>query len=112
MRVIPVLVDGAEPLRQEQLPAELRKLARLNALELSYGRYEYDADRLLNLIQQVLAAVPDTGTAPEFSSPANPKALAVLHDVRPDENVPWPGGSEGSRSCPRKTEPRTIRVLD
>ena len=24
----------------------LHKLARLNALELSYGRYEYDADRL------------------------------------------------------------------
>ena len=47
VRVIPVLVDGARPLRQEQLPAELQKLARLNALELSYGRYEYDADRLV-----------------------------------------------------------------
>src|SRR5215469_4106373 len=30
VRVIPVLVDGARPLRQEHLPAELRKLARLN----------------------------------------------------------------------------------
>ena len=38
IRVIPVLVDGAKPLRQEQVPAELGKLARLNALELSYGR--------------------------------------------------------------------------
>jgi len=33
----------------------LQKLARLNALELSYGRYEYDADRLVNLLQQVLS---------------------------------------------------------
>ena len=54
VRVIPVLVDGAKPPRQDQLPPKLRKLARLNALELSYGRYEYDADRLLKLIQRVL----------------------------------------------------------
>ena len=56
VRVIPVLADGARPLRPEQLPAELRTLARLNALELSYSRYEYDADRLLDLIRRVLAA--------------------------------------------------------
>jgi chaperonin GroEL len=57
VRVIPVLVDGATPLRQQQLPAELQKLARLNAFELSYGRYEYDATRLLDLIGRALAAV-------------------------------------------------------
>jgi biotin carboxyl carrier protein len=58
IRVVPVLVDGARPLRQQQLPAELTKLARLNALELSYGRYQYDADRLFDLIQRVLDAAP------------------------------------------------------
>jgi hypothetical protein len=56
VRVIPVLVDGVRPLRQEQLPAGLQKLARLKALDLSYGRYEYDAARLLDLIREVLAA--------------------------------------------------------
>jgi hypothetical protein len=56
VRVIPVLVDGAAPPQEEELPSELHKLARLNALELGYSRYEYDADRLLDLIQQVLAA--------------------------------------------------------
>ena len=60
VRVVPVLVDGAKPLRREQLPAELHKLARLNAFELSSGRYQYDADRLVDLIQRVLAAVPGT----------------------------------------------------
>ena len=55
VRVIPVLVDGAKPLRQQMLPPGLQKLARLNAFELSYGRYQYDADRLVNLIQQILA---------------------------------------------------------
>ncbi len=63
VRVIPVLVDNARPLRQQQLPAELQKLARLNALELSYGRYQYDSGRLLDLIQRVLAAVGDLGEA-------------------------------------------------
>jgi len=62
VRVIPVLVDDAKPLRQQELPPELRKLAQLNALEMSYGRYQYDADRLLDLIEQVLAARPGSGT--------------------------------------------------
>jgi hypothetical protein len=57
VHVIPVLVDGAKPLKRQQLPAELQKLARLNALELSYGRYEYDADRLINLIQPFFSLV-------------------------------------------------------
>jgi len=85
VRVIPVLVDGARPLRQQQLPAELQKLARLNALELSYGRYEYDADRLLNLLQRLLAAASSTG---RHSSPAgNDEAPTDPHDVRADGNA-------------------------
>jgi hypothetical protein len=38
VRVIPVLVDGARPLRQQQLPSGLKKLARLNALEMRSAR--------------------------------------------------------------------------
>jgi len=57
VRVIPVLVNGAKPLQHQQLPIELHKFARLNAFELSYSRYEYDAGRLLDLIQRVLAEV-------------------------------------------------------
>jgi TIR domain len=57
VRVIPVLVDGAKPLRQQELPAELHKLARLNVLDLSMERYQYDADRLLGFIRRVLADV-------------------------------------------------------
>ena len=62
VRVIPVLVDGAQPLRRHQLPVTLQKLSRLNALELSYGRYQYDADRLMDIIQRVLA-VTSSGPA-------------------------------------------------
>ena len=74
VRVIPVLVDGAAPLRQQQLPSELEKLARLNAFELSYGRYEYDAARLLGLIERALAAASDLAAdraAPPSIEPAD-----------------------------------------
>jgi TCP-1/cpn60 chaperonin family len=63
VRVIPVLVDGARAPRPQELPAGLQELEGLNTLELSYGRYEYDAGRLLDLIQRVLAAVDDLAAA-------------------------------------------------
>ena len=56
MRVIPALADGAKPPRAQQLPPDLRKLARLNALEMSYDRLEYDESRLAAVIEKVLAA--------------------------------------------------------
>jgi hypothetical protein len=67
VRVIPVLVDGARPLRQQELPAGLQELAGLQALELSHARYKYDAGRLFDLVQRVLAA-PKAPTA--SASPA------------------------------------------
>jgi hypothetical protein len=78
IRVIPVLVDGARPLRQQQLPSELSKLARLNALEVSYGRYDYDAGRLLDLIDRVLAAAPGIAAAAKVS-PENPSGKGALY---------------------------------
>jgi hypothetical protein len=95
VRVIPVLLDGARPLRQQELPDDLRKLARLNAHKLAYDRYQDDADRLLDLIQRVLAARPDTG-APhqpssttetvidEVATPAESRAPARANPPRAD----------------------------
>lgn len=54
VRVIPVLVDGARAPKQHQLPDDLHRLARLNALEMSYARLDYDATRLMEVIQRVL----------------------------------------------------------
>ena len=85
VRVIPVLVDGARPLRQQQLPAELRKLARLNALELSYSRYEYDSDRLLDLLQRLLAAAAPARRHP--SPAANAAARTDPYDVQAEGNA-------------------------
>jgi hypothetical protein len=55
VRVIPVLVEGAKPPRPQELPSDLRRLARLNALEMSCDhRYQYDADRLMSIIDRAL----------------------------------------------------------
>lgn len=59
VRVIPVLADGAKAPRQQQLPDDLQRLARLNALEMSYARLDYDATRLMDAIQRVLEAGND-----------------------------------------------------
>jgi hypothetical protein len=61
-RVIPVLVDGATMPRRQMLPDDLATLARLNALPISYDRYEYDESRLITLIQKLLAAEIADGT--------------------------------------------------
>src|ERR1700728_55937 len=52
VRVIPVLVDGAKIPKREQLPADLATLARLNALQMSYERFEYDESRLIAVIRK------------------------------------------------------------
>jgi hypothetical protein len=112
VRVVPVLVDGARPLRPEQLPAELQKLARLNALELSYSRYEYDAGRLLELIERVLAAASGTGTVREALSPPD-AAAPLVADVDSD----WPGADALGVAAQEGPEPtrggpgRTARLI-
>jgi hypothetical protein len=96
--VIPVLVDGAEPLRRQQLPAELHKLARLNALELSYGCYEYDAGRLLDFIQRVLAAAPGAAATPGATG---------AHDAEPERQ---PARSQQQPAAPDMIETMLRRL--
>ena len=51
VRVIPVLVEGAVMPRSADLPTSIRKLARLNAIELSDQRWKSDVERLARLIE-------------------------------------------------------------
>ena len=90
VRVIPALIDGAKPPRQQDLPADLHKLARLNALELSYDRYQYDSGRLLGLIQQRLAMVSEPAP-PTLRAARRPSASAAR---RPSASAArWPSAS-------------------
>jgi hypothetical protein len=50
VRVVPVLVEGAAMPPSEELPEDLRPLARRHAVELSESRWDADIARLLQVI--------------------------------------------------------------
>jgi hypothetical protein len=65
IRVIPVLVEDASMPRVDDLPPDLARLARRNAIELSDGRWAFDVDRLLQTIEGVLEEKESSAPVPE-----------------------------------------------
>lgn len=64
-RVIPVLVQDASMPRKEDLPPDLAKLSRRNAIQLSDARWNYDVDRLIQTIEgRPRRRVPDPPAPP------------------------------------------------
>ncbi len=54
VQVIPVLVDGAQRPKENELPPELTSLSRRNACKLVDERWEYDVDRLTKRLRDLL----------------------------------------------------------
>jgi hypothetical protein len=54
IRVIPILVEGAQMPRRQQLPEDLVKLARRNALSLRHESFRSDVDRRLAAMEPIL----------------------------------------------------------
>jgi TIR domain-containing protein len=69
VRVIPVLVAGAQMPSAEQLPESLRPLRRRNALELSDPRWRYDTGRLVNSLAEQLGEPRPLQSRPERAAP-------------------------------------------
>jgi hypothetical protein len=61
--VIPALVQGAKMPRTKDLPEELRPLGRRQAVELSDGRWRYDVDHLIGVLERAMAARGGSGGA-------------------------------------------------
>jgi DNA-binding beta-propeller fold protein YncE len=59
LRVIPVLVEGASMPDADDLPEDLKGLARRNAFPLSDARWRYDAGRLTEALERI-AGPPKT----------------------------------------------------
>src|SRR6185503_5388430 len=55
IRVIPVLVQRASMPKPEDLPDDLDKLTRRNAVELTDQRWQTDVDQLIDVMERVLA---------------------------------------------------------
>jgi hypothetical protein len=68
-RVVPVLVEGAAMPQPEELPPSLAPLARRQALELSPQRFDFDTNRLLDVLEKMVA----DGDAPP--PPAAPRRI-------------------------------------
>jgi TIR domain len=74
---IPVLVGGARMPRREDLPGELRPIARRNAIEMSDGRWGYDVGRLLDRLDELLpdGARPAVGSTPQPPAPLSKRLV-------------------------------------
>jgi len=88
--LIPILVDGAEMPRGDDLPASIAAMVRRHALELSPNRFRADTDRLLETMDRTLTGMRDAQTAP---------MVAVEEAVPEPEQGGWP-------ASPTLPEPR------
>jgi len=50
--LVPTLVQGAHMPHADQLPQPLARLARRNAFEISYSRWQYDVERLIDSLEK------------------------------------------------------------
>jgi hypothetical protein len=69
IRVIPVLVDGAEVPSQNSLPPSLRPLVRRNAVRLDYETFRSDAAWLVQRLGELLSAAGSEATPAQEALP-------------------------------------------
>lgn len=89
--VVPVLVEGAEVPPPSALPPSISKLGRTQAIELTDDRWDYDLNRLVKALEQVLGASPDvqsTPAGPATGGGGPPTATTVIsHQSTPVVHV-------------------------
>jgi hypothetical protein len=86
IRIIPVLVEDAAMPRPEELPPDLVKLTRRNAIELSDVRWAFDVDRLIQAIEGVLQEKAPSALLPVVKIPDVPppsEPVPVRERARP-----------------------------
>lgn len=79
IRVIPVLVEGASPPAEADLPEDIKSLARRQALTLADERWDYD-------VQQLAAALETVGVRP-IASPAAGSKVQTTTSNSPTSNL-------------------------
>jgi hypothetical protein len=97
VRIVPILVDGANMPRTDELPTGLAGLVRRQALELSPSRFEYDLSRLLRVLDRTLADVRmevDTAAAiPSSAANAPGEQIGAPQSPKQPEQAKQPGRS-------------------
>ncbi len=72
VRVIPVLVEGAEMPSGADLPGDLAPLARRNAIELSDKRWDYDVSQLVATLRPLLGVAEPRPAPPGDGAATRP----------------------------------------
>lgn len=91
--ILPVLVEGATMPSADELPASLQRLARLQAVELSESRWDYDVSRLAGVLRDAGVAAPAPRSLPRWLVPllaallAALIAAAMLHWLSDDDDI-------------------------
>ena len=92
IRVVPVLVDGAEMPRSEDMPRTIASLARRNAVSLRHDRFDDDSARLIEVLKRALGE--EYRPAPRAAAP---QAAAVVRDCRHARSLTPNRGRSGER---------------
>jgi WD40 repeat protein len=121
IRVIPILVEGAQMPRRQQLPEDLVTLARRNAISMRHESFRSDADRLVTAIEPILhppvapvAVGPETTR--EVSGGVDPTAIVAepntVQVLRHDDDVNGVAFSPNGRLLATTGNDRTARVWE
>jgi hypothetical protein len=84
--VVPVLVENARMPSEDELPASIRKLVRRNAMELTDQRWDYEVERLIRTLEEVVQPeqpVPSRAVGPEAGTDPAEQAEPHLDDRPP-----------------------------
>lgn len=77
VRVIPVLVEGAAMPGSDDLPDDIKALARRNAIELTDKRWEFDVSQLVETLNKALGVLPAPPPKPDSVIPPAAAATAT-----------------------------------
>lgn len=94
VRVIPVLVEGAQMPASGELPDELKLLSRRNAIELTDKRWEYDVSQLVETLNKALNVRPEPKPEPKpRPEPKPPRPEPTPPQPTPPPPTPAPAKS-------------------
>ena len=92
IRVIPVLVEGAQPPDDAELPDDLKPLARRQAHTLSDERWEYDVQQLASALEAIGVQPVTAASAPAKPAPAAASHAAPASGSKLVKTLAWIGG--------------------
>ncbi len=99
VRIVPVLVGGARMPEADELPPELARFARRQALDLSDVRFSADFDRLVSTIERELAVA-------ERASGSKPAATEIPADSPLASGIPATAAvASRTEAAPRPLDP-------